>query len=378
MSTRRRGDKVSKEKINVTKAFLPPLEKYTTYLEQIWDRVQLTNQGPLLQQLEQRIGDYLRVGTKDLHFVTNGTLALQLAIRALDITDGEIITTPFSYVATTSAILWERCKPVYVDIDPQTFCIDPAKIEAAITPRTKAIMPVHVFGQPCDVKAIADIAARHKLKVIYDAAHAFGVEHDGKALLAYGDVSICSFHATKLFHTIEGGLVIAKDKVVGEKLELLKRFGHEGDTHHMAGMNAKASEFQAAMGLCNLDYVEENIAKRKRVVERYNKRLAGAFQTMQHKAHGVSNYAYYPLVVETEALLHSLLAKLAAQNIGARRYFYPSLNTLPHHGSTEACPVSEDIASRIMCLPLYGDLPLKIVDEICDVLLGGSREKQPA
>src|SRR6185437_9557092 len=239
------------KKIHVTKSFLPPLNEYQEYLSKIWKSGQLTNQGPLLKEFETKVADYL--GVHNFHFVANGTLALQVAKRALDITEGEIITTPFTYVATTSAILWERCKPVFVDIEPNTFCIDADKIEAAITSKTKAILPVHVFGFPCDVEKIEAIAKKHKLKVIYDGAHAFGVKLKGRPLLSYGDIATCSFHATKLFHTIEGGCVIVNDdKNLSDRLELIKHFGHFGDDHYMLGINAKASEFQAAMGLSNL------------------------------------------------------------------------------------------------------------------------------
>ena len=225
------------ERINVTKTFLPPLKEYTSYLEKIWDSSYLTNQGPLLHQFEDSVKSYL--GIRDFHFVTNGTIALQVSLHALGIMDGEIITTPFSYVATTSSILWQKCTPVFVDIEPDTFCIDAAKIEEAITKNTKAIMPVHVFGFPCDVEAIDRIAKKHNLKVIYDAAHAFGVEYKGRSLLSYGDVSVCSFHATKLMHTIEGGGIVVNSNDYSDSVELMKRFGHDGDEHKIVGINAK-------------------------------------------------------------------------------------------------------------------------------------------
>lgn len=358
---------MSAEKIYVTKTFLPPLEEYEKYLQRIWSSVQLTNQGSLLHEFENEVCAYL--GIDNFQLVSNGTIALQLALRALDITEGEIITTPFTYVATTEAILWERCQPVFVDIDPKTFTIDPAKIEAAITSETKAIMAVHVFGYPCDVDAIEVIAQKHNLKVIYDAAHAFGVRYKGKSLMDYGDISTCSFHATKLFHTIEGGGVIAKDPIIREKIELMKRFGHNGDEHIMLGINAKASEFQAAMGLCNLKYVDGNIQKRKQVVELYNEQLEGTFQVLPTSPDVQQNYAYYPIVVQSEARLLGLIKKLAEQNIFPRRYFYPSLNTLPYLTTKQKAPISEDIASRIMCLPLYPEISKEVVNNICEVLL---------
>ena len=245
--------------IYVTETSLPPLSEYEEMIAQIWKTRELTNQGQLLKEFESKLREYL--GVPYLHFVSNGTIALQLALQALVIQDGEVITTPFSYVATCSSILWQRCTPVFVDIDPDTLTIDPKKIEEKITSQTKAILPVHVFGYMCDVEAIEDIANKHGLKVIYDAAHGFGLTHKNRSAVSYGDISTLSFHATKLFHTIEGGCVIVKDQETSDKIELTKRFGHNGDDHIMLGINAKANEFQAAMGLCNLRYISDNIAK---------------------------------------------------------------------------------------------------------------------
>jgi dTDP-4-amino-4,6-dideoxygalactose transaminase len=358
----------SSKKIHVTKTFLPPVEEYNSYIEKIWDNNQLTNQGPLLKEFEEETSEYL--GVKNFHFVANGTLALQLALRSLDITEGEIITTPFSYVATTSAILWERCKPVYVDIDPKTLCINPDKIEQAITKDTKAIIAVHVFGNPCDIEAIEIIAKKHNLKVIYDGAHAFGVKYKDRQLLDYGDISICSFHATKPFHTIEGGCVITQDKKISDKLELIKRFGHNWDEHYMLGMNAKASEFHAAMGLCNLRYIEEIIQKRKKVSGAYNKLLAGKITKPKIRGHVSYNYSYYPVILESEKELLEKKRLLEERNIFPRRYFYPSLNTLPYLESLQKCPISEDISKRILCLPLYDDLEQKYIQVACEVING--------
>ena len=361
------GDTKSlKERINVTKTFLPPKEEYDAYLEKIWKSDQLTNQGPLLTELENELREYL--GVENLRTVTNGTLALQIAIKALSIDEGEIITTPFSYVASSSAILWENCEPVFVDIDPETFCIDPYKIEAAITERTRAILAVHVFGNPCDIDAIEEIAKKHNLKVIYDGAHAFEVRYKNKSLLDYGDVSICSFHATKRFHTIEGGCVIAKDKKIIEEAELIKRFGHTGDEHFRLGINAKASEFQAAMGLCNLHYIDENRNKRKKISELYDGLLEDYFKKQKVKGSTEYNYSYYPVVLKSEEILLSIVDKLNAENIFPRRYFYPSLNTLPYLRINQACPISEDISKRILCLPLYEDLEENIVRKICEII----------
>lgn len=340
------------ERINVTKTFTPPIEEYQEYLKGIWDRSYLTNQGPLLLEFQGKIEEYL--GVKNFHFVTNGTLALQVALRALSITDGEVITTPFSYVATTSAILWEHCTPVYVDIEPETYNIDASKIEAAITKDTKAILAVHVFGNPCDIEAIDVIAKKHNLKVIYDAAHAFGVQYEGKSIFSYGDISITSFHSTKLFHTIEGGGVFVNDDSVNKVVELTKRFGHHHDDHYMIGTNAKASEFQAAMGLCNLKYIDDIIAKRKDIYNQYNELLSKKHFTLPVIQNDtVYNFAYYPVVFESEDKLLKTFEQLNAENIFPRRYFFPSLNSIPYVNSTIACPVSEDISLRIACLPLY-------------------------
>lgn len=352
--------------IPVTKAFLPPIEEYNSYIEKIWASSQLTNQGPLLKEFERKASKYLDV--KNFHFVANGTLALQLALRALDITEGEVITTPFSYVATTSAILWERCKPVYVDIDPKTLCIDHSKIEEAITEKTKAIMAVHVFGNPCDVEAIEKISNKYNLKVIYDGAHAFGVKYKGKSLLSYGDISICSFHATKPFHTIEGGCVITKDKDVSDKLELIKRFGHKSDKHFMLGINAKASEAHAAMGLCNLKYIDGIIAKRKRIIKAYDSLLGDEYRGPTLREDTEYNNSYYPIILKDEESLLKTVKKLKRQNIHPRRYFYPSLNILPYIKSKQKCPISEDISKRILCLPLYGDIAEGEINKICSIV----------
>lgn len=355
------------KRVNVTKTFLPPMEEYEEYLKKIWESGQLTNQGPLVLDLQEKLKKHL--GVDGMHFVTNGTIALQVAIESLGIEEGEIITTPFSYVATTSAILWQGCKPVFVDIEPDTFCIDADKIENAITDKTKAILAVHVFGFPCDVEKIQEIAKRHKLKVIFDGAHSFGVKYKNKSLLSYGDISICSFHSTKLFHTIEGGCIIAKNPEISRKVELIKRFGHDLDEHTMLGINAKASEFQAAMGLCNLKYVDKAIGGRKRVTDLYDKLLGSKFKLPVVKKEVERNYAYYPLVVDSEEQLLGIFEDLAKKNIFPRRYFYPSLNTLPYLKDAQSCPVSEDISKRVMCLPLYPDLEEDIVREICGVLL---------
>lgn len=354
------------DRINVTKVFLPPLDEYQEYLARVWANGQITNQGPMLREFEVKMQNYLRVD--NFHFVTNGTVAMQIALNGLGITDGEVITTPFSFVATTSSILWERCTPVFVDIEPETYCIDADKIEAAITDKTKAIMAVHVFGYPCDVEKIEAIAQKHNLKVIYDGAHAFGVEYKGRSLLSYGDISTCSFHATKLFHTVEGGAVIVKDNEINKKIELIKKFGQESDNHYMLGINAKASELQAAMGLCNFNHLDEIIEKRKEAFNLYSELLDDNAQRPHANADTKYNYSYYPVTFESEEKLLEVVKKLNEENIFPRRYFYPSLNTLSYLKETQSCPISEDIASRIVCLPLYVGLEKETIERIAGIV----------
>lgn len=354
--------------IPVTKPFLPPMEDYTKYLTGIWKRNWLTNMGPLASDLEMRLKNHLTV--RHLLFVTNGTVALQMAIKALDL-KGEIITTPFSFVATTSSIVWEGCKPVFVDINKDSLNIDPNKIEEAITEKTSAILATHVYGNPCDVAAIEKIAQKHNLKVIYDGAHAFGVQVNGKSIFEYGNISICSLHATKLYHSIEGGLIITKDATLLKKIAYMRNFGFDGpESFAELGLNGKNSEFHAAIGLVNLDYINEIHDNRKKITERYDEKLKG-FKSIKPLWHQTStlNYAYYPLLVESEELLHKCIDALKLNEIFVRRYFYPSLsNILPYLKSVEM-PITEDSAKRIMCLPLFHDLTLEEVDLICRLLL---------
>lgn len=351
--------------INVTKSFLPPREEFDRLVDEIWTNGQLTNNGALSKRFEKEVCGFLGVDDKKFTFVANGTLSLQLAIRGL-LGDGggEIITTPFTYVATTSAILWEGFQPVYVDIDPETLNIDPDKIESAITKNTRAILAVHVFGNPCNVEKIQKIAKKHNLKVIYDAAHAFGVRYQGKSLLEYGDASILSFHATKLFHTIEGGSIYVGDDKLAEKIELLKRFGHDKDDYVQLGINAKASEFQAAMGLANLTHIDDIIESRKRATKLYDSLLEGAVERPVMTDDTDYNFAYYPVLLRDEDRLHEVENKLAKKQIYPRRYFYPSLNMLHYINETYSCPVSEDVASRILCLPLYHGMDESVIKEI--------------
>lgn len=354
--------------IYVTKSFLPPIDEYTKYLQDIWQSNQLTNNGSLVKRFRSELSEYLNIQEEGVNIVTNGTLALQLALRALDFDDGEIITTPFTYVATTSAILWEHYTPVFVDIDPTTLNIDSSKIEQAITSKTKAIMPVHVFGNPCDVESIDKIAKKHNLKVIYDSAHAFGVKYKGKSILEFGDISILSLHATKLFHTIEGGAVYSSNKKFIDRVELAKRFGHNGDTHIQLGINAKANEFQSAMGLCNLKYIDQIIEKRKKKAKYYNNNLSNIVERPKISEKTEYNYSYYPIILKNQKELQKVVKALSANDIFPRRYFYPSLNTLPYLKSKYSYPVSEDIAKRILCIPLYDSLDDSTMINICEII----------
>ncbi len=354
------------DKIFVTKSFLPKFEDYTEILRGVFERGVLTNQGMLVQQLESKLESYLAV--ERLQYVCNGTAALQLALRALDLQGTEIITTPFSYVATSSSLLWEGCKPVFVDIEPEFYTINPNLIEDAITPNTKAILAVHVFGKSCAVESIDAIAKKHNLKIIYDGAHAFGTNYKGKSLLAYGDVCTLSFHATKLFHTVEGGGCVSLNSEINEKINLIKRFGHVQDDHYMLGINAKQSEFHAAMGLVNLRHVDNILASRKRICEWYTELLYG-YVTIPHSQLGCQwNYAYYPVLFISFEQREKVFAALEENDIYPRRYFYPSLNLLPYLKETYSCPVSEDIAQRIACLPLYHDLLFESVEKIANII----------
>jgi dTDP-4-amino-4,6-dideoxygalactose transaminase len=302
--------------------------------------------------LELKLKEYL--GLDHLLFCSNGTIVLQMALKALGITK-EVITTPFSYVATTNAILWEGCKPVFVDIREDSFCIDESKIEAAITKDTEAILATHVYGLPCNIEAIDSIAKKYNLKVIYDAAHAFGCTYKGKSLLDYGDVSTCSFHATKLYHTVEGGSVTARDPEIQRKLFLYRSFGHIGDDYFSEGINAKNSEFHAAMGLAVLPYINNIIEGRKIVTQAYDAILPSVLKKpFSNVSDFEYNYAYYPIIFETENQLIKAKQKLSEISINARRYFYPSLNELPQiKNSKSSCPISEDISKRVLSLPLY-------------------------
>jgi dTDP-4-amino-4,6-dideoxygalactose transaminase len=351
--------------INVSKPYLPPIEEYNQYIQGIWQRQWLTNNGPLVQELEEKIKNYL--GVKHFIYVNNGTIALQIALKAIAL-KGEVITTPFSYVATTNSILWEGCTPVFADIKPTDFNIDPEKIELLINANTVGILGTHVYGNPCDVNAIEKIAARHNIKVIYDGAHAFGSTYNDKQLLSFGDIATCSFHATKIFHTIEGGGIITNDDKLAEKMTLYRQFGHVGDEHFSIGINGKSSEFHAAMGLCLLPMIDEFIEDRKKTTALYDGLLK--YLPLQRPVAlpcTVYNYSYYPVIVDTEKRLDTIREVLQQHNINTRRYFYPSLNNLPQF-TGEPCPVSESISSRALALPMYHNLQQTEVSNICSLI----------
>jgi len=352
--------------IHVTKTFLPPQEEYNAILKRAWDNGWLTNRGELVLELESKLKDFL--GVKNVIAMTNGTLPIQIAIKALGL-KGEIITTPFSYVATTSSILWEGCTPVFVDIHPEYLTIDETKIEAAITEHTSGILATHVYGNPCNVEVIEQIAKKYHLKVIYDAAHCFGVRYKGQSIFNYGDISTCSFHATKVFHSGEGGAVFCKDKEMLDTLFYHHNFGHKGKEDFQGiGINAKMSELHAAMGLSVLPHMPTILSERKKVVESYNELLNFSnFEKISIREGTNWNYSYYPVVFNSEEVLLNVIDLLNKEGIFPRRYFYPSLNTLPYIKPYK-CEISESISSKVLCLPLYVGLSPAHVEFISSVL----------
>ncbi len=357
--------------INVTKTFFPPIEDYQARLEQIWQSGWLTNSGQFENELGVKLAQYL--GLPRIELVSNGMLALQLAIKALDL-KGEVITTPFSYVATANAIAWEGCTPVFVDIEEKSFCIAPDLIESAITEKTSAIMATHVYGYPCEVEKIAAIAQKYNLKVIYDAAHCFGVKLHGQSLLVHGDISTLSFHATKLFHTAEGGAVVCRDDNISNRVDLMKRFGHLGeDNYQEIGINAKMSELHAAMGLCILPVIDQIIDKRRQITILYDELIEKSKLRRPVVPHGLDyNYNYYPVLFPSHEDMMRARQRLIDNDIMPRRYFYPSLNTLPYlqQAGYKTCQVSESAAARVLCLPLYYELQKEEIIKISEFVLG--------
>ncbi|MBL4652338.1 MAG: DegT/DnrJ/EryC1/StrS family aminotransferase [Flavobacteriales bacterium] len=358
--------------INIVSPFLPPIEDYNNYISGIWKRNWLTNNGPLVNELELQLKSYLQVD--NIQYVTNGTIALQLAIKALNLS-GEIITTPFSYIATTSSIVWEGCDPIFADIDPQTFNIDPSSISNKITKKTTAIIATHVYGNPCDIEAIQRIADQHNLKVIYDGAHSFGVKYKGESIFKFGDISTASFHATKLYHTTEGGAIFTKSGEILSKISYLKNFGHHGAERFIEpGINGKNSEFHAAMGLCNLKYVDEILRKRKLDYNYYSKNLSSlGLQFQQINQDSEYNYSYFPILFRTEQELIKVMNSLACDEIYTRRYFYPTLDKAEYLATVDDIPVAEDIAKRVLCLPLYYSLSIEEIDLVISSIKNATR-----
>lgn len=347
--------------LNVTKAFLPEEAEYIQYLKGIWERGWLTNHGPLVCELEDRLKKFL--GVKHLFFVNNGTIAIQIALKALEIS-GEVITTPFSYVATTSAIVWEGLTPVFADINPKTLCLDPSSVRSRITKKTKAILATHVYGTPCDVAAFAEISKEFNLPIVYDAAHAFGVRLHNKTLLHHGAISTLSFHATKVFHTCEGGGIVTEDDTLAHKISYLRNFGHNGpEQFHGLGINGKCSEFHAAMGLAVLKHIPRLISERRELAAAYDRELASLFdrtngkdsfitKPLMHDSHE-GNFSYYPILFRSEEELLAAINLLNRREVNPRRYFYPSLSSLPYISNSAPTPICDDICRRILCLPFF-------------------------
>lgn len=352
--------------INVTKTYLPNRTKLEKYIDRLYSTAWITNNGPLVQELTSRLEEYL--GVKNLLLVSNGTSALQIVYKALGI-HGQAITTPFSFVATTSSLVWEGIEPIFVDIDPETLCINPSKIEASITSKTTAIVPVHVFGNACDIEEIETTARKYGLKIIYDGAHSFGVKYKDRSLLSYGDATTLSFHATKLFHTIEGGAIIFKNKVDYEKAKLMINFGINGpDSITELGINSKMNEFQAAMGLCVLDEMNTILERRSEIWNHYKNFLKDHIQLQKRNPHCTNNYGFFPVLFESEKSLMEVKAAMNNADINPRRYFYPSLDTLGYLQPQAHQIISRDVASRIMCLPIYSDLSIDKVEKIIKIL----------
>jgi dTDP-4-amino-4,6-dideoxygalactose transaminase len=365
-------------KIFVTQPFLPPLEEFNEYLKKIWKSKWLTNNGPFHMELEQMLCEYM--GVKHISLFSNGTLALITAIQAMKIS-GEVITTPYSFVATTHALWWNNIKPVFADIDPVTFNLDPDKVEAAITPKTTAILPVHVYGNPCNVIKLQKIADRYGLKLIYDAAHSFGVKIKGTSLATYGDLAILSFHATKVFNTFEGGAIICHDEITKQHIDQLKNFGIINETTVLTpGINAKMNEFQSALGILQLKYLDEAIGKRKFITERYRELLEEIpGLTIMKDVPGVEyNFAYFPILIDYvkfERTRDEVYNKLKSHNIFSRRYFYPLISQFPTYKGLPSAdpanlPIAEKITQQILCLPIYPDLEINNVERVCDLVIG--------
>jgi dTDP-4-amino-4,6-dideoxygalactose transaminase len=352
--------------INVTKIYLPVKEKYKKYIDEIYANGWVTNNGPMLKLLEKRLAEYL--GVKNIVLVSNGTVALEIAYRTLGI-KGDVITTPFSFVATTSSLVTNELNPIFADIDSQTLNMDPRNIEKLITKNTSAIVPVHVFSNACEVEKIGDIAKKNNLKLVYDASHAFGVRYKGDSILKYGDISTLSFHATKTFHSIEGGALIINDDSLVEKARYLINFGiKNAEEIPELGTNAKMNEFEAAMGLCVLDDMQDLHEKRRIVYEFYKKELEGVVKFQEQNKDSTQNYSYFPIILESEEQLKKIEKALNLKEIYPRRYFYPSLDTLDYIDPAQFCEISRDIANRILCLPMYAEIDSADQKKIIEIL----------
>lgn len=359
--------------IPVTKSYEPNKSEYYKLIDEIFESGWYTNRGQFVNQLESEIVEKLQIKESQLVCMNNGTTPIQIALKLLA-NKGEVITTPFSYVATTSSVVWEDCTPVFVDIHPEYLTIDESKIEAAITEKTTCILATHVFGNPCNIEAIESIAKKHNLYIIYDAAHCFGVNYNGKSVFEYGDVSTCSFHATKLFHTGEGGAAFCKDKGLFHKVYYSHNFGHHGPTEfHGVGVNGKMSEFHAALGLVVIKDIDKIISSRKSAVEHYREKLDQAVISHLKLREGTDwNYSYLPIIFKSEEHLLKKIEGLNAQEIFPRRYFCPSLNNLPYLENKLEMEVSENIAQRILCLPLFVDMDKNDIDRISDIINANS------
>jgi dTDP-4-amino-4,6-dideoxygalactose transaminase len=350
--------------LHVTKSFLPDIKEYISLLEQIWSKGQLTNDGPLVLELERKLAEYLEV--ENFLYVSNGTIALQLAIKALEL-QGDVITTPFSYCATTTALIWEQCNPIFSDISSKSLTCEVDDIKKVINSNSKGILTTHVYGNCGNLLEQQSVADEFQIPLIYDGAHAFGVKYKNKSIFNYGTVSTCSFHATKIFHTIEGGAVITSDKILAEKIRGIRSFGHKGDDYFAAGINGKNSEFHAAMGLVNLPHFPKIQAHRKFASELYETNLSNVVGRVQWNNENTRNYSYFPIILPTEEILMHVITNLNQQQIFPRRYFYPSLNELPYV-TYQSCPVAEDIAKRIICLPLSSEISAEEILQISTII----------
>ncbi len=352
----------------VTKIYMPPKEKFKKYIDEIYESGWLTNNGPLVQKLEKRLEEYL--GVKNLLCLSNGTTALQFAYRLLEM-EGEVITTPFSFVSTTSAIVAERLTPIFADIDKETYNIAPSNIEELITDKTIAIAPCHVFGNACDIDKIDKIAKKHNLKVIYDASHAFNVKYKNRHILNYGDMSIISFHATKMFHTIEGAAIIIKDDDLYKKAKIVRNYGIDApDSVAMLGINAKINEVEAAMGLCMLDEEDRIFRERRASYEFYKKELQDYVQLQKRNPNATQSYSYFPVVFKDKYEMRRVREELLKENIASRQYFKPSLDTLPYVKSKKIMRNSRDIASRILVIPMHSGVEPKVAEIIIKTIKG--------